>query len=176
MYKKFGQILRAYRLRRNLNITSVGEAISINRTYLSKLENGHERPSIDVLNRLVHHYSLSENEASDLFLLAGYKSGVVILNRREVINNMDKLNKPEQGGVQINLNSNLSVLYSDSVFVTSNPYGVLLDFAVNMGPTNQQNVVSRIGMSKEHAKALAETILMQLNKPNQKTPVNTLKN
>ena len=165
--------LREHRQRKKESITVVADVIGVDRTYLSKLENGHERPSIEILNNLVRHYSLSENEANDLFLAAGYRSGVVISRKEE---NMDKTDKPIQPGVQINLNGNLPVLYSDSVFITSNPYGVSLDFAVNMGPTNQQNVVSRIGMSKEHAKALAETILRQLSVPNQKQPVNTLKN
>lgn len=60
--------------------------------------------------------------------------------------------------VQVKLPGNIPVLYSDSTFLTINDYGVVFDFAQRMGPTNRQNVVARIGMSKEHARILIEKL------------------
>ena len=60
--------------------------------------------------------------------------------------------------VQVKLPGNVPVLYSDSTFLTINDYGVVLDFAQRVGPTNQQNIVARIGMSKEHARILIERL------------------
>ena len=67
-------------------------------------------------------------------------------------------------GIQVNLPNNVAILYSDSTFLTINQYGVVLDFAQRVGTTNQQNVVSRLGMSKEHAKVLIAALKDLLEK------------
>lgn len=65
-----------------------------------------------------------------------------------------KVNQTNETELQVNIANNQPVLYSDSVFVTAGKFGVVFDFAQSVGATNQQNVVSRVGMSKEHALAL----------------------
>ena len=67
-------------------------------------------------------------------------------------------NKGGNPGIQVNLPNNIAVLYSDSTWLTIDQYGVVLDFAQKMGPTNQQNIVARVGMSKEHAKILIDKL------------------
>jgi selenocysteine lyase/cysteine desulfurase len=69
-----------------------------------------------------------------------------------------KVNQSNEAQVQVNINNNQPVLYTDSVFVTTGKFGVVLDFAQSMGSTNQQNVVARVGMSKEHALALLNVL------------------
>jgi hypothetical protein len=64
-----------------------------------------------------------------------------------------KANQTSETELQVNM-TNIPVMYSDSVFVTAGKFGVVFDFAQSVGSTNQQNVVTRIGMSKEHALAL----------------------
>jgi hypothetical protein len=54
---------------------------------------------------------------------------------------------------QISLNMDTTpVLYTDNMFMTANPDGVVLDVTQRVGSTNQVRIVSRIGMSREHAK------------------------
>lgn len=55
--------------------------------------------------------------------------------------------------VSINLDTT-SILYTDSVSMTTNPDGVVLDIMQRVGPSNQVRIVARIGMSREHAKKL----------------------
>lgn len=77
---------------------------------------------------------------------------------------MDENNLPvteTQPGMQVNL-PNIAVLYTDSVLVGINQFGIILDFAQSMGPTNQQTVVARVGMSKEHAKVLLKVLQERL--------------
>jgi hypothetical protein len=69
-----------------------------------------------------------------------------------------KVNPTNEAEMQVNITNNQPVLYTDSVFVTSGRFGVVLDFAQAVGSTNQQNVVARIGMSKEHALALLNVL------------------
>jgi len=63
---------------------------------------------------------------------------------------MDEKKKQELA-VNINLDTT-PVLYTDNVIITVNPDGVVLDVTQRLANTNQIRVVSRIGMSREHAK------------------------
>lgn len=55
--------------------------------------------------------------------------------------------------VQISVNLDTTpVLYTDNVNMTVNSDGVVLDVMQRLGPTNQVRIVTRIGMSREHAK------------------------
>lgn len=167
-YEGLGKELRALRSKSLLNITVAAKAIGIDRSHLSKLENGHERPSIEVLNNIIRHYSLSRDEAFHLSTLAGYRQGLVVEEQggKGGINMNDNPSAPVQGenkvGLQVNMPNNLAVLYTDSVFLTTNDYGIIFDFAQSVGPTNQQNVISRLGMSKDHAKALLKVLAEKL--------------
>lgn len=63
---------------------------------------------------------------------------------------MDEQQKPQH---KVNLNPDTTpVLYTDNVFMTSNDFGIVIDFGQKMGPTNETKIVSRLGMSREHAK------------------------
>lgn len=63
----------------------------------------------------------------------------------------DQKTEPQQ--MQINLNLDTTpILYTDNIFMTSNEDGLVLDICQKIGPTNQMRIVSRIGMSRNHAK------------------------
>jgi hypothetical protein len=59
----------------------------------------------------------------------------------------------QQMDVEVNLDTT-PILYTDSVYMTTNPDGVTLDFTQRLGSTNKMRIVSRIGMSREHAKKM----------------------
>lgn len=174
----FGLRLRGYRSSTGQSLQDVAVSIGIDRTYLSKLENGLSRPSVEVLTSLVRHFSLSGIEAMELAALVGRKVKIatpypdnsqisikspagkeVHGNMNEPINNQPV---PPKQGVQVEVPNNVAVLYTDSAFVTSNQYGVVLDFAQTLGPTNKQVIVTRVGMSLEHAKALMKALSSRL--------------
>ncbi len=50
------------------------------------------------------------------------------------------------------------MLYTDNINMTVNPNGVALDVTQRLGPTNQVRIVSRVGMSREHAKKFVEKL------------------
>jgi len=50
------------------------------------------------------------------------------------------------------------ILYTDSVYVLTNEHGVVLDFAQSVGPAPQQFIVSSMGMTREQAKQLIQTM------------------
>ncbi len=54
---------------------------------------------------------------------------------------------------QVNLNLDTTpILYTDNIFMTANTEGIVLDVAQRVGSTDQVRIVSRFGMSREHAK------------------------
>ena len=65
--------------------------------------------------------------------------------------------KQQDMNVSINLDTT-PILYTDSIFMSTNPDGLVLDITQRVGPTNQIRVVSRIGMSREHAKKFAQEL------------------
>lgn len=68
----------------------------------------------------------------------------------------EDLTQPAQ---QINLNLDTTpVFYTDNIYMTTNPDGVVLDVAQRVASTNQVRIVTRIGMSREHAKKFVEKL------------------
>ncbi len=66
--------------------------------------------------------------------------------------------KPEKEMmIDVNLDTT-PILYCENIFMTTNEYGVVLDVMQKLGPTNKMRIVSRIGMSREHAKKLLKEL------------------
>lgn len=66
---------------------------------------------------------------------------------------------PSPEGVNLNVNLDTTpVVYTDSVLMTTNQFGVVLDVCQRLGSTNQVRIVSRFGMSREHAKKFVEEL------------------
>ncbi|MCL4338555.1 hypothetical protein M1271_02625 [Patescibacteria group bacterium] len=62
-------------------------------------------------------------------------------------------NKSQSQSVAVNVNLDTTpILYTDNIFMSTNEYGLVFDVCQKIGNTNQLRIVSRIGMSREHAK------------------------
>ncbi|EKE12442.1 MAG: hypothetical protein ACD_13C00219G0012 [uncultured bacterium] len=71
----------------------------------------------------------------------------------------DQKEKNQKNAQQVNLNlDSTPILYTDNVLMTTNSDGVVLDIAQRVGSTNQVRIVSRVGMSREHAKKLVNEL------------------
>ncbi len=56
---------------------------------------------------------------------------------------------------QVALNINLDetpILYTENIYLSTSEDGLTLDVAQKLVGTNQQRIVARVGMSREHAK------------------------
>lgn len=59
----------------------------------------------------------------------------------------------DQQGLQVNINLDTTpILYTDNILMTTNEDGIVFDICQKLGPSNQIRIVSRIGMSRSHAK------------------------
>ncbi len=65
--------------------------------------------------------------------------------------------QPEGLAISINLDTT-PILYTDNIFLNFNEDGLVLDICQKLGPSNQLRIVSRIGMSKAHAKKFANIL------------------
>jgi len=62
-------------------------------------------------------------------------------------------------GMAMNINPvTTPVLYTDNIIITTNEDGVVLDVSQRVGSTNQANVITRVGMSRTHAKKFAKEL------------------
>lgn len=67
--------------------------------------------------------------------------------------------KKQNAGVNFNINpQNTPIYYTDNVFMGTSKFGVVLDIGQRVANTNQVHVVSRIGLSREHAKELVDKL------------------
>lgn len=72
-------------------------------------------------------------------------------------NNGTQRGQKKQVQVSVNLDTT-PVLYTDNINMTVNPDGAVLDVMQKLGPTNQVRIVTRVGMSREHAKKFVKKL------------------
>lgn len=78
--------------------------------------------------------------------------------------------------VQVNLNpAHTPVFYTDTIFMNVNDDGVTLDMGQKVGKGEQLTIVTRVGMSREHAKKFVKK-LSELLALSEKSPKNASTN
>lgn len=61
--------------------------------------------------------------------------------------------------MQVNVNLDTTpILYTDNVLMSLNDDGLVLDIAQKLGPSPTVRIVSRIGMSRQHAEKLVQEL------------------
>ncbi len=63
----------------------------------------------------------------------------------------------EEQNIHVNM-PNIPILYTDMVFMNVNDDGVIIDVCQKGASPNQYQVVTRIGMSKEHARKFVKKL------------------
>ncbi len=164
---KYKNKLRKVREEQKYTLEQVANAIGVSKVYLSNLENGYEKPSSATLGKLREFYKLNKDFAFEATETAN-DSSLSSSDTSKEVSSMPEEQKQKPAGqtqtqtLQIKVPETLNVLYSDSAFVTASRFGLVFDFAQTVGPTNQQNVVARIGMSKEHAESLMRVLQQKI--------------
>jgi transcriptional regulator with XRE-family HTH domain len=166
-YKSFGEVLKKLRANASKTPAEVSGAVEIEESRLKKFEAGEQRPTEDILLLLIQHFNLKDEQATELWNLAGYSGNPD--EEQYFIND-------ESGGVQqVSVGvtpHDARIVYTDMIQVMVNNYGVIINFMQGAGPSNQPLAVSRIGMSKEHARSVLEVLQKTLdqadNPPKQK--------
>lgn len=175
-FKNLGERLKAIREKLHESVAEVSGAVEIEETILLKIEQGQLRPSEDILMLLINHFGMRDEDASNLWSLAGY----------EQPRDTDAPGREHPEDLAAGRSTVLimavdpRVIYSDGVQVTVNRSGIVLNFNQG-GGTPQAITTARVGMSREQArnvlhilqKALDHSEPRQLPSPeNQDRPQN----
>jgi len=158
VYEELGGEIKGLRKIAGESIEDVCDAVEIPHKLLKEIESGTVRPEEDLLAMLLSHFEVDEIEAIRMWRMAGYNED----QEGDQVSKDNSNNKQENDDnhLRISIPADKPVLYTDMVQVLSNQYGVVLHF-LQLSPNQQATVVSRIGMSKEHAKSLLK--LLQKN-------------
>lgn len=138
---------RLFEIRKSLQETvpEVSGAVELDTEVIVRFEKGEERPSEDVLDLLISHFDIKDEEAEELWELAGYGT----------------LGSPQFDQMPIStlvvVPADSRVIYTDMANVAVNNHGVVINFMQN-GVNNQPVPVSRVGMSLEHARNVLEVL------------------
>lgn len=166
-FTNLGDHLKALRERKQESLAEVSGAVEIDVQDLANFEMGQARPSEDILMLLISHFGAKDDEAVKLWELAGYGTNdATVFSMTNEQNSLSKTNA-------VVLPIDARIVYTDMVHVMVNPYGVVLNFLQGGGPNMQPLAVSRVGMSRDHAKSVLQVLqstLEQSEKANNQNP------
>jgi DNA-binding XRE family transcriptional regulator len=145
-----GQKLKKVREVRRETLAEVSGAVEIDIQTLQEIESGKVRPEEDTMLLLITHFALKDDEADSLWMLGGYSELYPIDVNSEDINEF----RPSAAVMP----SDIRIVYTDTVHVVVNNFGVVMNFMQMSGPNAQPLMISRVGMSKEHAYSVLEVL------------------
>lgn len=162
-FKTLGEKLKTIRQGLHETVADVSGAVEIDEQSLQRIEQGSERPSEDILLLLINHFGVADDDATKLWELAGYEDHDHDDDPHEAI---------QQGRTMVMIMAiDPRIIYSDGAQVTANSAGVVINFSQGAG-TPQAITTARIGMSREQAQSLIQTLqkTMEQSKPRQLPP------
>lgn len=149
-YKTLGTHLKYLREQSNQTIAEVSGSVEIEDAALERIEAGLECPSEDILLLLINHFNMRDQEATQLWELAGYGPRI---EEKAPANDDNTIHKQ----VVMLLALDTRTVYSDGVVLDSNRAGVTISFTQSSAqPT--PTVVARLGMSHEQAQQVVRTL------------------
>ncbi|MGF7229227.1 MAG: helix-turn-helix domain-containing protein [Candidatus Saccharibacteria bacterium] len=160
-FKQLGQKLKVIRQKLHETASDVSGAVEIDENVLARYEAGHERPSEDILNLMISHFGMQEDDAASLWQLAGYE----LPRNREDENESDIPEELASGRAgMLVMAIDPRVIYTDGMHVNAGPTGVVLSFAQTATGAPQPLVTARVGMSREQARNVIRTLQGALDK------------
>lgn len=160
-FKTLGEKLKTIRQKLHESVAEVSGAVEIDEKALQRIEQGHERPSEDILLLLINHFGMHDDEAAGLWQLAGY-------DQPHDHDHMPGQSENQNRTMVMIMAVDPRIIYSDGVQVTANSSGVVLGFSQGVGTPNALTT-ARIGMSREQAYGLLRTLnqTLEASKPHQ---------
>jgi len=149
-FKTLGTHLKYLREQVRESLAEVSGAVEIDVNVLERIEQGFERPSEDILLLLISHFAMPDQEAVQLWELAGYDGDV---------SGKFHLDDPALAGkpVVMVIGLDMRTQYSDGLDIVVNPAGLTLNFT-QAAANNQRMPVGRIGMSVEQAEQVVKNL------------------
>lgn len=158
-FRPLGNRLKHLREKRQESLAEVSGAVEIDVALLTDIEQGVKRPSEDILLLLITHFSMKDEEATKLWELAEYEQRNSATATKDDTNSQPLVIMPMDS----------RIVYTDTMHVVVNNYGVVMNFMQNSGQDNQPLAVARVGMSKEHARSVLEILQKTLSQTEPKS-------
>ena len=149
-FKTLGDHLRYLREQVKESLAIVAGAVEIDEQKLERIEAGKERPDEEILLLLINHFAMQDQEAVQLWELAGYNGDVP-----EQFQPKDHLHLNGKSIVML-LALDQRVIYTDGAEVDMSPAGVTVTFT--QGGQEQTTPVARLGMSYEQAQEVLSAL------------------
>ena len=173
-FKKLGHKVQQARSEMKMSQNKLAAQIGVDKSLLSKVENGHYQPTAIQLQAIIDILGVPGQQALEMWSLSGRPSGPIVQaignhnsSDRERKNQMQDIAKiPAQApNLNVSVDPNRTpVLYSDVMAVMSTDYGITLQFAQMVGVAGNANIAAQVGVSFEHARKIADAIINELEK------------
>jgi transcriptional regulator with XRE-family HTH domain len=159
-FRPLGRRLKALRDKANESLAEASGAVEIDVRLLASYELGQNRPNEEVLLLLISHFGVADDEAVKLWELAGFGTDKISTSRMS----------NEGAQMQPSESSDNKILFTDTVDVVVNNYGVVMNFMQGMGPSSKPTTIARVGMSREHAKSVLQILQITLEQTENVVP------
>lgn len=156
-FQPLGGHLKYLREQSHQSLAEVSGAVEIDESALERIEAGLDRPAEDVLLLLISYFGMKDQEAVQLWELAGYNGEIP-----EQIRPNDDVTFNHKNVVML-LAMDMRTVYTDGLEVSTNPAGVTMNF-LQTTAHNKTSPVARLGMSIEQAQQVMQTIEQALLK------------
>ncbi len=151
-----GERLKTIREKLHESVAEVSGAVEIDESTLHEIERGQVRPSEDILMLLISHFGMQDDEANNLWQLAGYEQP------REAGSQRDAGDEAAGRAAVLIMAVDPRVIYSDGIQVTANGSGVIVNFTQG-GGTSHMITTARVGMSREQARRVIHVLQTALD-------------
>lgn len=156
-YLTLGKHLRYVREQHMESLAEVSGAVEIDEKALEKIEAGRERPAEDILLLLISHFDMQDQEAVQLWELAGYDGVGPSQVKEEDVNVELQGQKP----VMVLFGIDARTMYTDHVEVSANNAGIAMNFGLQHSQ-KQPMPIAKLGMSYEQAERVLATLQIAL--------------
>lgn len=156
-YQTLGKHLRYLREQQLESLAEVSGAVEIDEQALERIEAGHERPAEDILMLLINHFDMQDQEAVQLWEMAGYSASSDREQNDEALQDILDGQKP----VVFIVGVDSRTMYSDTASIAADKSGVTLNFG-KMNNKRQAQTVASVGMSHEQAYRVLQQLQMEL--------------
>jgi DNA-binding XRE family transcriptional regulator len=151
-YEALGAKIKHFRKHWHQSISEVSGTLEVDESVLREIESGKVLPSEELLNMLINHFLLTEEQADELRQMASLPQEHA---PESLLNGLEEMIMKK---IVMYMPADNRVAYTDSMNATVNKHGVTLQFMQQSGQNNQSVPVSQVGMSREHAEKVIEVL------------------
>jgi hypothetical protein len=156
-FQTLGTHLKYLREQSKESVAEVSGAVEIDERALERIEAGLERPAEDILLLLISHYGMQDQEAVQLWELAGYSGDIPDRSHAG-----DEGHPPGKSIVML-LALDMRTIYTDGIEIHGNANGLTMHFTQASGQ-ERALPVARLGMSYEQAEQVLSSLQQTLLK------------